>query len=79
MANRWLQAGVILRVLGDADWERNTLLYPLRDLLGGVLWVGSYLGENFYYRGQVYRLLAGGMVELPELPGGIAGASEPQG
>ncbi len=66
VVNRWVQAVAILRALGDPDWELNTLMYPLRDLLGGVLWVNSYLGENFYYRGKMYRLKPGGAVELPE-------------
>lgn len=66
VVNRWVQAGVILSVLGDPGWEFNTLVYPLRDLLGSALWAGSYLGENFYYRGKVYRLLPGGAVELPD-------------
>ena len=65
-ANRWLQAFAILRALGDPDWELNVLMFPLRDLLGGVLWLSSYSGENFYYRGKVYRLKPGGAVELPE-------------
>ena len=56
--NRWLQAGAILRVLGDPDWLRGMLLYPLRDLLGSVLWLGSYGGDRFYYRGKIYRLQA---------------------
>jgi ceramide glucosyltransferase len=64
--NRWLQAGAILRVLGDPDWAYGTLIYPLRDLLGWVLWVGSYGGENFYYRGKIYKLKDGGRVESPE-------------
>lgn len=63
LANRWLQAGAILLVLGDADWLRGTCIYPLRDLLGSVLWIASYSGENFYYRGRVYKLKQGGMVE----------------
>jgi ceramide glucosyltransferase len=41
------------------------LIYPLRDLLGWVLWVGSYGGNKFYYRGKVYKLLEGGRVEEP--------------
>src|SRR5579875_981465 len=66
VANRWIQAASVLLALGDPDWEINTLMYPLRDVLGGVLWVSSYFGENFYYRGKVYRLKPGGAVELPE-------------
>ena len=66
VANRWLQAAVILRVLGDPEWKRGTLLYPLRDLLGSLLWANSYLGQNFYYRGKIYRLMEGGVVEGPD-------------
>jgi ceramide glucosyltransferase len=63
VVNRWLQAGAILGVLGDPDILYNAMIYPLRDLLGWVLWVGSYGGENFYYRGKVYKLKDGGRVE----------------
>ena len=69
VVNRWVQAVAILRALGDPDWELNTLMYPLRDLLGGALWASSYLGENFYYRGTVYRLKPGGAVELTDEAG----------
>ena len=65
VVNRWVQASAILLVLRDPEWKVNTAIYPLRDLLGGVLWVRSYLGAKFYYRGKVYRLLEGGAVELP--------------
>lgn len=64
--NRWLQAGAILGVLGDPDWWANVAIYPLRDLLGSLLWLGSYGGERFYYRGKVYKLKSGGRVEAPE-------------
>ncbi len=66
VANRWLQAGAILLVLGENKWVEGTLIYPLRDLLGGILWIGSYGGENFYYRGKVYKLKEGGRVESPD-------------
>ena len=66
VANRWLQAGVILGVLGDPDWLRNVLIYPLRDMLGSMLWLGSYGGDRFYYRGRIYTLKPGGRVEAPE-------------
>ena len=64
--NRWLQAGAILRVMGDEGWLRGMLLYPLRDLLGCVLWLGSYGGDKFYYRGKIYTLKGGGRVEEPQ-------------
>jgi ceramide glucosyltransferase len=64
--NRLLQAGAILRVMGDEGWVRGMLLYPLRDLLGSVLWLGSYGGDKFYYRGKVYTLKHGGRVEEPQ-------------
>jgi ceramide glucosyltransferase len=64
--NRWLQAGTILGVMRDPDWLRNVLIYPLRDLLGSILWLGSYGGEKFYYRGKIYTLKPGGRVEAPE-------------
>ncbi len=64
--NRWLQAGAILGVMGDDRWLRNVLIYPLRDFLGGILWLGSYGGDKFYYRGKIYTLKAGGRVEAPE-------------
>jgi len=66
IANRWLQAGTILRVMGDEEWVRGMLLYPLRDLLGCVLWLGSYGGDKFYYRGKIYTLKGGGRVEEPQ-------------
>ena len=66
IVNRWIQAGAILLVLGDEGWLRGMLQYPLRDLLGSVLWLGSYGGDRFYYRGKIYRLRQGGRVEEPQ-------------
>jgi ceramide glucosyltransferase len=63
VANRWLQAGTVLRVLGDPDWLRGMVIYPLRDLLGSLLWVGSYVSKRFYYRGGIYVLNDGGTVD----------------
>jgi ceramide glucosyltransferase len=64
--NRWLQAAAILLVMGEKAWFRGTLLYPLRDLIGSVLWLGSYGGDKFYYRGKIYTLKDGGRVEEPQ-------------
>jgi ceramide glucosyltransferase len=66
IVNRWVQASAVLLVMGDSDWKRGALIYPLRDLLGSVLWLGSYGGDRFFYRGQVYRLLQGGRIASPE-------------
>jgi ceramide glucosyltransferase len=66
VVNRWMQAGAILTVLGDPDRAYNALIYPLRDVLGSVLWAASYGGENFYYRGKTYKLKEGGRVESPD-------------
>jgi ceramide glucosyltransferase len=52
-------------MMGDPEWIRGMLLYPLRDLMGSILWLGSYGGDRFYYRGQTYRLREGGRVETP--------------
>ena len=48
VVNRWLQAGTVLRVMGDWIGCAGRLIYPLRDLLGSVLWLGSYGGDRFY-------------------------------
>jgi ceramide glucosyltransferase len=66
VVNRWVQAFAILSVLGDPDLWKNVLIYPLRDLLGSILWLRSYGGDKFYYRGKIYTLKAGGRVEAPE-------------
>jgi ceramide glucosyltransferase len=66
VVNRWLQAGAILTVMGDPDRFFNALIYPLRDVLGSLLWAASYGGENFYYRGKIYKLKDGGRVESPD-------------
>jgi ceramide glucosyltransferase len=63
IANRWLQAAAILGVMEDPDFFFDVALYPLRDLLGSILWLGSYAGDHFYYRGKVYVLKPGGRVE----------------
>ncbi len=63
IVNRWLQAASILWVMGDPHWLQNVAIYPMRDLLGSVLWLGSYVGDRFYYRGKTYVLKPGGRVE----------------
>ena len=49
-------------VAGDRRALSHAWLYPLRDLIGGILWVGSYLSSKIDWRGETYRLKAGGLM-----------------
>jgi ceramide glucosyltransferase len=37
-------------------------IYPLRDLLGFVTWIASFISRNFYWRGETYRFEDGGRI-----------------
>lgn len=65
--NRVCQALVVgWGVIGDRRARSRCLLYPLRDLLGFIVWMTSYLGgSSFYWRGEVYRFTLGGRI-VPE-------------
>ena len=59
--NRVIQAivgGYI--VAGDKKALTRAWLYPVRDLLGAFLWIGSYLSPKIDWRGEEYRLTPGG-------------------
>ncbi len=59
--NRVIQsvfAGYI--VAGDKKALTRAWLYPVRDLLGAFLWVGSYLSAEIDWRGEKYRLTTAG-------------------
>ncbi len=58
--DRWAMAGVVLWALRDERAAVPVLIYPMRDLLGGVLWVSSYTGGNLRYRAGAYELGADG-------------------
>lgn len=50
-------------VVGDPRARRMAWLYPLRDLLGSIVWFASYLGgSRFRWRGELYRFTAGGRI-----------------
>ncbi|ADV83782.1 glycosyltransferase [Terriglobus saanensis] len=61
-ANRILLAAVALHTLGEQEWFTQSLLYPLRDLMGGILWVGSYCGSGFTYHDANFELTPDGRV-----------------
>lgn len=55
-ANRMIQSlAVGWGVIRDSRAVRYCWLYPLRDLLGFLTWVGSFAGRQFLWRGELYR------------------------
>ncbi len=61
--DRWVMAAVVLWALRDERAAVPVMIYPIRDLLGGVLWVSSYTGGNLKYRGGAYELGKDGRFE----------------
>ncbi len=41
-------------------------MYPLRDLIGFLLWAASYLSNKLHWHGRVFALEAGGTIRLPK-------------
>lgn len=74
--NRWLMAAVVLWALEDESAAKPTLIYPLRDMLGFLVWVASYIGSNTHYHGGTYAIgadgrfapLANSTPNLPQTP-----------
>ena len=58
--DRWLMASIVLWALEDEERGWPTVIYPLRDLMGGAVWVASYLGSRMQYHGGAYELNAEG-------------------
>ena len=54
--DRWAMAAVVLWALGEERPGWPTVIYPLRDLLGGVVWCASYVGSTMHYHGGAYAL-----------------------
>ncbi len=62
-ANRVVQSiAVGWRTLGDRRAFYLSWLYPLRDLLGFLIWAGSFSGRTFFWRGEMYRFCKGGRI-----------------
>lgn len=64
LLNRILQClAVGYGVVGDRRALALCWLYPVRDLLGFILWVSSYCGgSSFHWRGELYRFTPGGRI-----------------
>ncbi|MGH9602478.1 MAG: bacteriohopanetetrol glucosamine biosynthesis glycosyltransferase HpnI [Terriglobales bacterium] len=61
LVNRWTQAlAVGVGVARDRAVLRWFWLYPVRDLLGFLVWCASFMGSGIQWRGERYRLLPGG-------------------
>ncbi|WP_244502105.1 glycosyltransferase [Terriglobus roseus] len=63
IVNRMLQAFTMLRVLGAEDVAFQTLIYPLRDLLGFIVWCSSYLPADTSYHGTRFRIMPDGTLK----------------
>lgn len=64
LLNRILQSVAIgYGVIGDRRALAFCWLYPLRDLLGFIVWLASYCGgSSFRWRGELYRFTPGGKI-----------------
>lgn len=64
LLNRIAQSAAIgYLVIGDLRALTLCWLYPLRDLLGFVVWLASYCGgSQFHWRGELYRFIPGGRI-----------------
>ncbi len=62
-ANRALQSMVVgWGIARDRRALTLCWLYPLRDLVGSFIWLGSYTSRRFYWRGETYRFGKGGRI-----------------
>lgn len=64
--NRMIQSTVVgFGITRDLRSALLCWLYPLRDLAGFFIWVGSYTSRRFYWRGETYVFRKGGRI-MPE-------------
>jgi ceramide glucosyltransferase len=71
---RMLQSALVGRfVVEDKEAVRLAWLYPLRDLIGSILWMASYASRRVGWRDDLFELTGGGVVRL--VPHQARGAS----
>src|SRR5207248_5158900 len=63
-------------VAGDRKALTHAFLYPIRDLLGAFLWIGSYLSAKIHWRREIYRLSTGGLMLRLEEPTNVPNREE---
>ena len=77
-ANRVLQSLVVgWGVIGDSRALKFCWLYPVRDVLGFVTWLGSFTSRGFQWRGETYVFGEGGRI-TPELRPAATPTAEPR-
>ena len=63
VANRVVQSiAVGWGIVGDRRALYLSWLYPVRDFLGFLTWLGSFSSRNFFWRGETYRFSKGGRI-----------------
>jgi ceramide glucosyltransferase len=68
MAECWIVGWWAAR---DPVARRDVLLYPLRDLLGFIVWCASYMGKRSLWRDNNYELLKGGRLVARRANGSV--------
>jgi ceramide glucosyltransferase len=69
LVNRLVEAWVVgWGVVRDPRAQRSPWLYPVRDILGFLVWCASYLSRRAVWRDNRYELLAGGRIVLRQSP-----------
>jgi ceramide glucosyltransferase len=64
--NRMIQSVAVgWGIAGDPRSVALCWLYPVRDLAGFFVWLGSYTSRRFYWRGETYIFRKGGRI-MPE-------------
>jgi ceramide glucosyltransferase len=49
-------------IIGDRRALYLSWLYPVRDFLGFLIWLGSFSSRTFFWRGETYRFSKGGRI-----------------
>jgi ceramide glucosyltransferase len=61
VGTRMLLALAVSRsVVKERSAAQSVLLYPVRDLLGLMFWLTSYVSRKVLWRNEIYRLESGG-------------------
>jgi ceramide glucosyltransferase len=75
--NRMIQAAAVgWGIAGDPRSGALCWLYPVRDLVGFLMWVGSYTSRQFYWRGETYVFSKGGRI-IPQHRSAQSAVGEP--